>query len=97
MAWKRFAYWTRLRLPDLLLTDFSMPEMDGLELAAVVRERLNIPVMFLTAQLSPACTIWDEHLCKPLDIDRLVATVRRLLAWAPMPVRTRAGGAARLL
>src|SRR5690606_1494786 len=39
--------------PRLVITDFQMPSMSGLELAMKLRERLettNIPVMMLTAR-----------------------------------------------
>jgi response regulator NasT len=37
------------RLPDLAILDISMPRMDGLTAAGKIRERLRIPIIFLTA------------------------------------------------
>ncbi|MCL1806984.1 MAG: response regulator [Oscillospiraceae bacterium] len=41
--------------PDLFFVDTEMPEMDGYELAAKIRERgIASPIMFLTAKATPA-------------------------------------------
>lgn len=37
------------RLPDLAILDISMPRMDGLTAAGKIREKLKIPIIFLTA------------------------------------------------
>jgi len=42
----------RLSAPDLVLTDLKMPDMSGLELMRILRERsemLSVPVLFLTS------------------------------------------------
>jgi AmiR/NasT family two-component response regulator len=36
-------------MPDMAILDIKMPEMDGLEAARLLLERLQIPVIFLTA------------------------------------------------
>jgi two-component system, cell cycle response regulator DivK len=74
--------------PDLILMDLEMPGMDGWEatrrLKADARTR-DIPVIALSAHalagmrekaLAAGC---DEFDTKPIDFDRLVATVKRLL------------------
>jgi CheY-like chemotaxis protein/anti-sigma regulatory factor (Ser/Thr protein kinase) len=75
------------RLPDLVLTDLQMPEMDGLELvAAVKRDYPFVPVILMTAQGSEdvaaralhegaASYVPKRHLARDL-----VSTVRRVLA-----------------
>jgi response regulator NasT len=37
------------QLPDLAILDISMPRMDGLTAAGKIREKLKIPIIFLTA------------------------------------------------
>jgi two-component system, OmpR family, response regulator CpxR len=64
--------------PDLMLLDLMMPVMSGWELLEVLgssAELSQIPVVVVSAMNAPgAC----EHLAKPIDLDRLLATVARL-------------------
>jgi len=81
---------------DLVLTDYRMADIDGLELCGKLlmhpRTR-HIPVLVMT---SPWCKIGDqlqqfdnvvELIEKPLDVRELIAKVRRLVAAAP-PARS---------
>ncbi len=76
---------------DLALMDLQMPEMDGFEATAVIREREratgeHLPIIALTAN----AMVGDEERClqagmdgyvsKPIDIDRLLAEIRRVRA-----------------
>ena len=44
-------------LPDLILLDIEMPDLDGIETCRRLREWTNVPVIFVTAHESP-----EEHL-----------------------------------
>ncbi|MGH7264797.1 MAG: response regulator [Candidatus Rokuibacteriota bacterium] len=75
-------------LPDLILSDLRMPRLDGLQLAARIRQDVrwaHLPVVALTAYNAPAdlhATLaagFDGHLAKPIDFDTLTATMRRIL------------------
>jgi CheY-like chemotaxis protein len=75
--------------PDIILMDLEMPVVDGWE--ATRRLKVNpqtrdIPVIALSAHalagerekaLAAGCNEFDT---KPIEFDRLIATVRRLLA-----------------
>ena len=76
---------------DLALMDLQMPEMDGLEATALIRarERANgghLPIIALTAN----AMVGDQERClqagmdgyvsKPIDINRLLAEIRRVRA-----------------
>ena len=70
--------------PDLLLTDFSMPEMNGVDLARAVRSRRpHLPVVVLTGYMSDAAdALGDEDfslLGKPIDGDALIGRVAGLI------------------
>lgn len=72
----------------LLLTDWHMPEKDGLELAGAVRAREreeggHLPIIAITADALPThleqCLKagMDGYLCKPLQLDELRSTLQR--------------------
>jgi len=70
--------------PDLLLTDFSMPQMNGVDLARRVRKRRpGLPVIVLTGYASEAADAAGDDdfslLRKPIDGDALIGRVARLL------------------
>ncbi len=44
-------YFEKNSLPDLLLMDIEMPELDGMETVRIIREKYgNVPVMFVTSR-----------------------------------------------
>ena len=72
---------------DLVVSDISMPEMDGYQLLQKLRElpsMANVPAVALTgygrgADVERALEEgFAEHLTKPLDLDQLLQIVRRL-------------------
>lgn len=72
--------------PDLIVLDFGLPLLDGPSFAAQWRERFpperHVPIIGISglpngAALARHSKI-DEFLAKPLDLDVLVGTVRRL-------------------
>jgi len=70
--------------PDLIITDRSMPIMDGVELCRhlkLEREFARIPVILTSADpLDPGdIAVWDEFWLKPVSIEMLIASVQRLL------------------
>ncbi|MEQ1636260.1 MAG: nitrogen regulation protein NR(I) [Methylococcales bacterium] len=71
-------------LPDALLTDIRMPDIDGIELLQKVqRDYPNLPVIVMTAHsdLESAVSAFHEgafeYLPKPFDIQEMVALVKR--------------------
>lgn len=71
--------------PDLLITDFNMPQCTGLELASVIRGHSDLaalPIVFLTAdertgvRRSAVNFGGDAFLTKPINLPELVETVR---------------------
>jgi two-component system, cell cycle response regulator DivK len=72
--------------PALVLMDIQLPDMDGTEALARLREderTARIPVLALTAQAMHGDRErfleagFDGYLSKPVDVAELVATVRR--------------------
>ena len=74
--------------PDLIITDISMPEIDGLELVRQLRtqsEFERLPILVLTAfgadQMDQAIQAGAHRaLNKPVHFDGLIDDVRELLA-----------------
>jgi CheY-like chemotaxis protein len=70
---------------DLVITDFSMPHLDGLRLLEEIRAFWpNIPVIFMTGYLSKrAAQVLlhgrAEYIAKPISFEALLLTVQRLL------------------
>lgn len=76
-------------LPDLVLLDIMMPEMDGFEVLARLRNdprTEKLPVIMLTARTEDRDIFegwrWgaDEYVTKPFDPHELVRTIRTVLA-----------------
>ncbi len=73
--------------PDLLCLDFTMPQMDGFQVADVVRRMgKKIPIFMLTGMQDPqyekqaARLGIEQFFTKPLDIESFVDAVSRRLA-----------------
>ncbi|XHX78076.1 MAG: response regulator [Stenomitos frigidus ULC029] len=74
--------------PHLVVTDITMPQMDGYELVSRIRQRPTsrlLPVVFLTARNDTQERIrgyqagCDVYLSKPFELQELGAVVRNLL------------------
>ncbi len=71
--------------PSLVILDIMMPEMDGLEVARILRNESDIPVVMLTARGDDVDRIVglelgaDDYLAKPFNPRELVARVKAVL------------------
>lgn len=71
---------------DLILLDLGLPKQDGLSVLRTLRaKKLNTPVIIISARdkLDQRITGLDQgaddYLCKPFELDEIVARVRALL------------------
>ena len=68
-------------LPDIVLLDINMPDMDGLTVCQSIREYITCPILFLTARIETVDKIKgfsvgaDDYIVKPFDLDELGARV----------------------
>ncbi|AZL58954.1 DNA-binding response regulator [Tabrizicola piscis] len=71
--------------PDLVVLDVGLPEMDGFETCRRLRERSEVPILFLTARDDEIDRILglelgaDDYVTKPFSPRELVARVRAIL------------------
>lgn len=76
---------TAQKRPDIILLDIMLPGMDGLEALRYFREKVGIPVIFLTARRRELDEILglelgaDDYLVKPVKTDILIARIRAVL------------------
>ncbi len=71
--------------PDLVILDWMLPGMDGLEVCQRLRTGGNIPVLMLTAKDTLQDRVQgldagaDDYMVKPFELDELLARIRALL------------------
>lgn len=89
-------------LPDLVILDLMMPEMDGLEVCRHIRadpRTAHLPVMILTARTQPESRAEafragaDDYVTKPVHPGELVARLRAILEHAACALESKEGHA----
>jgi two-component system response regulator MprA len=71
--------------PDLVILDWMLPGMDGLEVCQRLRAGGNVPILMLTAKDTVSDRVQgldagaDDYMVKPFQLDELLARVRALL------------------
>ncbi|MBN1230438.1 MAG: response regulator transcription factor [Anaerolineales bacterium] len=71
--------------PDLVVLDWMLPGMDGLEVCRRLRSGGAVPILMLTARTSVTDRVQgldagaDDYLVKPFNLDELMARIRALL------------------
>ncbi|MDX2111709.1 MAG: response regulator [Verrucomicrobiota bacterium] len=78
----------RSELPDIILLDIMMPDLDGMEVCRQIREdnaTRDIPIIFITAKSSKEGKIAglkagaDDYITKPIDLDETLARINTQL------------------
>lgn len=81
----------RTKLPDMVLLDVMMPELDGFETLKMLREFSNIPVIMLTAKGEENDKVYglelgaDDYVSKPFGPRELSSRIKAVLRRAEMP------------
>lgn len=85
---KSFFSKTAEKVPDLVLLDIMLPDMDGLEIVKKLRSRpdtVRIPIILVTAKTTELDKIKgldigaDDYLTKPFGVMELISRVKALL------------------
>lgn len=75
---------------SLVILDFGLPDMSGIDVLLAIRKITNIPVLFLTVRDSIEDKVMaldsgaDDYLTKPFSVSELLARVRVALRHAPL-------------
>jgi DNA-binding response OmpR family regulator len=71
--------------PDLVVLDLGLPELDGLDVARMLRAESNVPIVMLTGRSEESDKLVglelgaDDYVTKPFSPKELVARVRAVL------------------
>jgi len=81
----------RTKLPDVILLDVMMPDLDGFETLRMLREFSSIPVIMLTAKGEENDKVYglelgaDDYITKPFGPRELSSRIKAVLRRAEMP------------
>jgi two-component system, OmpR family, response regulator MprA len=73
------------QMPDLVVLDWMLPKMDGLEVCRRLQKMGNQPILMLTAKDTTQDRVEgldagaDDYVVKPFEIEELLARIRALL------------------
>lgn len=77
--------------PDLVLLDIGLPGMDGLDALRRIKEKFDVPVIFVTARRRELDEVLglelgaDDYITKPFDLDVLLAHIKAVLRRSERP------------
>lgn len=72
-------------MPDLIVLDIMLPEVDGYELCRRIREFASIPIIMLTAKVEDIDKVKglrlgaDDYVTKPFNVQELLARIEAVL------------------
>ena len=72
-------------MPRLIVLDIMLPELDGMALMRILRERCEVPIILLSARASTADRVFgihegaDDYVVKPFSPAELVVRVKAVL------------------
>ena len=71
--------------PDMVLLDWMLPDIAGVDVCRMLTERYNLPIIMLTARSNVEDKLYglesgaDDYITKPFDLREVVARVRTIL------------------
>lgn len=76
--------------PDLLILDWMLPKMDGLEVCRILRKEMTIPILMLTAKNEEIDKVLglemgaDDYMTKPFSMREMIARIHAMFRRAEM-------------
>ncbi len=76
-------------MPDLIVLDLMLPEIDGLDVCREIRRTSQVPIIILTAQGEEIDRIVglelgaDDYICKPFSVREVLARIKVVLRRIP--------------
>ena len=83
-----------LEKPDIILLDIMLPRIDGFSVCKQIRQKLDVPIIMLTARESEIDKIMglelgaDDYVTKPFSIRELIARIKATLRRVKMQKKT---------
>lgn len=72
-------------MPNLVLLDWMLPDLSGVDVCRMLTDRYNIPIVMLTARSSIDDKLYgletgaDDYITKPFDLREVIARVKTIL------------------
>lgn len=79
---------------DLLLLDLGLPDIDGVELLKIIRKRMALPIIIISARNNEVDKVKaldlgaDDYVTKPFGTNELLARIRTALRHNSQPLMT---------
>lgn len=73
------------QVPDIILLDILLPEVDGMEVCWRIRAFSSVPIVMLTAKDQDIDKVWgleagaDDYVTKPFNTRELLARIKAVL------------------
>ena len=70
---------------DLILLDITLPDGDGFEIAKIIKEKIDTPIIFLTAKDEEKDVVYgldlgaEDYIIKPFRNRELISRIRNVL------------------
>jgi two-component system KDP operon response regulator KdpE len=80
----------RSTLPDIVVLDLGLPDIDGIEVVRALREHSPVPIIILSGRNQGASKVRaldagaDDYVTKPFDLEELLARLRAAERRAPV-------------